>query len=67
LHAQFRGVFSAETIESLPAQRSYPDLAATATVHNWLVTGAERSARQRLGALAHAESLSCSCACTTPA
>ena len=55
LHAQFRGVFGEETIDSLLLS-SYQDLAATATVHNWLVTGAERFARQRLQALAHAES-----------
>ena len=55
LHAQFRGVFGEETIESL-LLASYQELAATATVHNWLVIGAERFARQRLQALAHAES-----------
>ena len=55
LHARFRGVFGEETIESLLLS-SYQDLAATATVHNWLVVGAERFARQRLEALAHAES-----------
>ena len=55
LHAQFRGMFGEETIESL-LLTSYQDLAATAAVHNWLVTGAERFARQRLEALAHAES-----------
>ncbi len=55
LHAQFRGVFGTETIESLLLS-SYAELAATATVRNWLVIGAERFARQRLEALAHAES-----------
>ncbi|HXP19180.1 MAG TPA: arsenate reductase ArsC [Streptosporangiaceae bacterium] len=55
LHAQFRGVFGPETIESLLLS-SYEELAATATVRNWLVIGAERFARQRLDALAHAES-----------
>lgn len=55
LHAQFRSVFGAETIESLLLS-SYQDLAATATVHNWLVIGAERFARQRLEALVHAKS-----------
>ena len=55
LHAQFRGVFGAETIESLLFS-SYEELAATATVYNWLAIGAERFARQRLQALAHAES-----------
>jgi arsenate reductase len=55
LHQQFRGVFGEETIESLLFS-SYAELAATATVHNWLVIGAERFARQRLEALAHAQS-----------
>jgi arsenate reductase len=55
LHAKYRGVFGTETIESL-LFASYDQLAATATVHNWLVTGAERYARQRLEALAHARS-----------
>ena len=55
LHARFRGVFGEETIESLLLS-SYQELAPTATVHNWLVVGAERFARQRLEALAHAES-----------
>jgi arsenate reductase len=55
LHEQFRGVFGAETIESLLVS-SYDELAARATVRNWLVIGAERFARQRLEALAHAES-----------
>jgi len=55
LHAQFRGVFGTETIESLLLS-SYAELAATATVRNWLVIGAERFARQRLEALAYAES-----------
>ena len=53
LHEQFRGVFGEETIESL-LLTSYAELAATATVGNWLVVGAERFARQRLQALAHA-------------
>ena len=55
LHEQFRGVFGEETIESLLFS-SYAELAATATVHRWLVTGAERFTRQRLRALAHADS-----------
>ncbi len=55
LHEEFRGVFGEETIESLLFS-SYEDLAATATVHNWLALGAERFTRQRLEALAHAES-----------
>jgi arsenate reductase len=49
LHARFRGVFGEETIESLLLS-SYEELAATATVHNWLAVGAERFARQRLEA-----------------
>jgi len=55
LHAHFRGVFGEETIEALLLS-SYDELATTATVYNWLVIGAERFARQRLEALAHAES-----------
>ncbi len=55
LHEKYRGVFGEETIETLLFS-SYAQLAATATVHNWLVIGAERFARQRLQALAHAES-----------
>lgn len=54
LHAKFRGVFCAETIESLLLS-SYDEIAATATVPNWLITGAERFTRQRLQALAHAQ------------
>lgn len=54
LHARFRGVFGEETIEAL-LLASYQELAATATVTNWLVIGAERFARQRLEALAHVE------------
>lgn len=53
LHEKFRGVFGEETIEALLLD-SYQDLAATATVHRWLVIGAERFAAQRLAALAHA-------------
>jgi arsenate reductase (thioredoxin) len=55
LHEQFRGVFGEETVEALLFS-SYAELAAKATVHNWLVIGAERFTRQRLQALAHAES-----------
>jgi protein-tyrosine-phosphatase len=55
LHERFRGVFGEETIESLLFS-SYAELAAKATVHNWLVIGAERFACERLQALAHAES-----------
>jgi arsenate reductase len=55
LHEQFRGVFGEETIQALMFN-SYAELAATATVHRWLVIAAERFTRQRLQALAHAES-----------
>ena len=55
MRAQFRGVFGEETIENL-LLASYEELAATATVNDWLCIGAERYARQRLQALAHAES-----------
>ena len=54
LHTQFRGIFGEETIESLLID-SYAELASTATVTRWLVIGAERFARQRLQALAHAQ------------
>jgi protein-tyrosine-phosphatase len=54
LHSEFRGIFGPETIESLLLD-SYGELAATATVTNWLVVGAERFARQRLQALAHTQ------------
>jgi len=53
LHDHYRGVFGEETIRSLLFS-SYAELAATATVRNWLAIGAERFARQRLQALAHA-------------
>jgi hypothetical protein len=52
LHAEFRGIFGTETIESLLLD-SYAELASRATVTTWLVIGAERFARQRLQALAH--------------
>lgn len=55
LHTEFRGIFGEETIESLLLD-SYAELASTATITRWLVIGAERFARQRLQALAHAES-----------
>ena len=55
LHTEFRGIFGQETIESL-LFGSYNELASTATVTRWLAIGAERFARQRLQALAHAES-----------
>jgi protein-tyrosine-phosphatase len=55
LHRQFRGVFGEETIRALLFS-SYAELAATATIDRWLVIGAERFTRQRLRALAHAES-----------
>jgi protein-tyrosine-phosphatase len=54
LRGRFRGVFGEETIEAL-LLASYQELAATATVTDWLVVGAERFAGQRLQALAHAE------------
>ncbi len=54
LHGEFRGVFGEETIEAL-LHSSYAELAATATVTNWLTVGAERFARQRLQALAHTQ------------
>jgi protein-tyrosine-phosphatase len=55
LHKQFRGVFGEETIQALLFS-SYAELAARATIDRWLVLGAERFTRQRLRALAHAES-----------
>jgi len=55
LHEQFRGVFGEETIQAL-LLCSYAELAARATIDRWLVIGAERFTRQRLRALAHAES-----------
>jgi protein-tyrosine-phosphatase len=54
LHARFRGVFGEETIDALLLS-SYQELAATATVPDWLVIGAERFAAQRLQALARTE------------
>ncbi len=53
LHDQYRGVFGEESIQSL-LLTSFADLAATAKVRDWLVIGAERFARLRLRALAHA-------------
>jgi len=55
LHEQFRGVFGEETIQALLLS-SYAELAARAIIDRWLVIGAERFTRQRLRALAHAES-----------
>ncbi|MGO8876524.1 MAG: arsenate reductase ArsC [Acidimicrobiales bacterium] len=55
LHDRYRGVFGLETVEAL-VMDSYAELAARATVTKWLVNGTERFARQRLDALAHAES-----------
>jgi arsenate reductase (thioredoxin) len=55
LHGQFRGVFGEETIQALLFS-SYGELAARSAIDRWLVIGAERFARQRLRALAHAES-----------
>src|SRR5271170_7212444 len=57
LHTEFRGIFGEETIEALVLD-SYAELASTATVFNWLAIGAERFARQRLQALAHAQATS---------
>jgi protein-tyrosine-phosphatase len=54
LHIQFRGIFGEETIEALLFD-SYAELASRATITRWLVIGAERFARQRLQALAHAQ------------
>ncbi len=54
LHIEFRGIFGLETIESLLFD-SYDEIASNATVTRWLALGAERFARQRLQALAHAE------------
>jgi arsenate reductase (thioredoxin) len=54
LHEMFSGVFGIETIEMLVLD-SYAKRAATASVTRWLVIGAERFARERLGALAHAQ------------
>ena len=54
LHAEFRGIFGTETIESLLLD-SYAELAAKATVTRWLVIGAERLARQCLQALVHVQ------------
>jgi protein-tyrosine-phosphatase len=54
LHTEFRGIFGTETIESLLLD-SYAELASTATVTRWLVTGAEQFTRQRLQALALAQ------------
>ena len=56
LHTEFRGIFGEETIEELVLD-SYAELAATATVTRWLAVGAERFARQRLQALAHAQAI----------
>jgi arsenate reductase len=57
MHTEFRGIFGEETIEALLLD-SYAELASTATVFNWLAIGAERFARQRLQALAHAQATS---------
>ena len=57
LRTEFRGTFSEQTIESLLLD-SYAELASRATVTRWLVLGSERFTRQRLQALAHAQTLS---------
>ncbi len=54
LHKRFHGVFGSETIEALVLD-SYEDLAARATVKDWLILGTERFAQQRLEALVQAE------------
>jgi len=54
LHTEFRGIFSQETIESLLID-SYAELASRATVTTWLALLSERFARQRLEALACAQ------------
>jgi protein-tyrosine-phosphatase len=54
LHAKFQGVFGRETIEALVLD-SFKELAAKATITEWLVVGTERFATQRLEALVHAE------------
>ena len=54
LHTEFRGTFSERTIESLLLD-SYAELASRATVTRWLALGSERFTRQRLQALAHAQ------------
>lgn len=41
LHAEFRGIFGEETIESLLLD-SFAELASKATVTRWLVIGAAR-------------------------
>ena len=54
LHARFQGVFGKETVEALVFD-SYAELAASATITDWLVVGVERFARQRLEALVQAD------------
>jgi len=54
LHKKFPGVFGLETIEALVLD-SYEDLAARATIKDWLILGAQRFAEQRLEALVQAE------------
>jgi len=54
LHRAFRGMFGAETIEALLLD-SVAELARANPDHSWLVLSAERFARQRLDALAHAD------------
>ena len=54
LHAKFKGVFGQETIEVLVLD-SFKKLAASATVTDWLVIGAERFATERLDALVQGE------------
>jgi arsenate reductase (thioredoxin) len=54
LHRTFRGVFGVETIEALLLD-SFAELARANPDQAWLVLSAERFARQRLDALAHAD------------
>lgn len=54
LHIKFQGVLGKETVEALVLD-SFNELAAKATITDWLVIGAERFARQRLEALVLAD------------
>jgi len=54
LHAEFRGTFGEETIESLLLD-CYAELAPHATVTRWLALRAERLARQRLHTFANTQ------------
>ena len=54
LHYRFEGVFGQQTIEKLVFD-SYCQMAAKATITDWLVPGTERLARDRLEALVRSE------------